>query len=248
MYGCAIFGFESRKMFAQIAQANINTTIGELFLASRLTISGIQPIQAPSQASGCSSGAPSKELIMEELAKDCKDPLKQLAIHANGSLIIPSAESWEKNPIVPMTQELEDILRKLREEFPPTEVEDQPPNLPPPPAPLAPLPNPDVDGNGIMASGSQFTSRAELLQASGCKILKEVCVSGESFKFILVKVTVTDSGVDHYRVLLEAAQDISLEAGHFVGRCGPGTFRVLNDGETELPKGRNGINAWTFNR
>ena len=104
-----------------------------------------------------------------------------------------------------------------------------------------------------MATGSQFTSRAELLQTSGCKILKEVCVSGESFKLILVKVTVADSGVDHFRVLLEAAaQDISLEAGHFVGRCGPGLFIVVNEGEAasgaEFPEGRRGINAWTFNR
>ena len=31
------------------------------------------------------------------------------------------------------------------------------------------------------------------------------------------------------------------------GRCGQGTFTVLNDGDT-LPEGRNAINAWTFNR
>ena len=251
------FGYESRKMFAQIAKANINTTIGELFLANQLAISGLTPIQAPTPASGgSSSGAPSRELIMEELARDNKDPLKQLSVHANGSLVIPSVENWEKNPIVPMSEELGDILRKLREEFPPTEVEDQPPN-PPAPAPPAPPgpPGPDLMPNSddVMATGSQFTSRAELLQTSGCKILKEVCVSGESFKLILVKVTVADSGVDHFRVLLEAAaQDISLEAGHFVGRCGPGLFIVVNEGEAasgaEFPEGRRGINAWTFNR
>ena len=251
------FGYESRKMFAQIAKANINTTIGELFLAGRLAIGGLNPIPAPTPASGgSSSGAPSRELIMEELAKDSKDPLKQLSVHANGSLVIPSVENWEKNPIVPMTEELGDILRKLRAEFPRTEVVDQPPTppAPAPPAPPAPGPEPmpNSDDDVIMATGSQFTSRAELLQTAGCKILKEVCVSKESFKLILVKVTVTDSGVDHFRVLLEAAQDISLEAGHFVGRCGPGSFIVANDGEAasgaELPKGRSGINAWTFNR
>ena len=50
------WGFESRTMFAQIANANINTTIGELFLANRLTAPGLQPIQAPVQASGCNRG------------------------------------------------------------------------------------------------------------------------------------------------------------------------------------------------
>ena len=72
---CYFWGFESRKMFAQIAKANINTTIGELLLANRLTAPGLQPIQAPVQASGCNRGTdrvlcPSKELIMEELARE----------------------------------------------------------------------------------------------------------------------------------------------------------------------------------
>ena len=98
-----------------------------------------------------------------------------------------------------------------------------------------------------MASGNQFASRAELLQAFGCTILKEVSVPGESFNFILVKYT-DSAAVVHYRVLLEAAQNISLEAGHFVGRGGRGSFMVLNDTDPELPKCRNAINAWTFNR
>ena len=88
------WGFESRKMFAQIAKANINTTIGELFLANHLTVPGLRPIQAPAQASGCNRGTggvlcPSKERIMEELAQE---PLKQLTLHENGNLIIPSVE------------------------------------------------------------------------------------------------------------------------------------------------------------
>ena len=245
------FGYESRKMFAQIAQANINTTIGELFLSNQLAISGLTPIQAPTPASGGSSIGPSRELVMEELARDNKDPLKQLSVHANGNLVIPSVENWEKNPIVPMTEELGDILRKLAAEF--HQIEDQPPNPPapaPPPPPAPPVPEPMPNSEDVIMTGSQFTSRAELLQTSGCKILKEVCVPGESFKFVLVKVT--DSGVDHFRVLLEAAQDIILEAGHFVGRCGPGLFIVVNEGEAasgaEFPEGRSGINAWTFNR
>ena len=143
------FGYESRKMFAQIAKANINTTIGELFLSNQLAISGLTPIQSPTPASGGSSSSPSRELIMEELARDSKDPLKQLSVHANGSLVIPSAENWEKNPIVPMTEELGDILRKLRAEFPPTEDQPSNPATPPPlPAPLAPTGPEQMPGSG----------------------------------------------------------------------------------------------------
>ena len=57
-------------MFFEIARANINTTIGELFLANQLTVSGLQPLQAlATQASGCAvvGGAmrPSKALILD---------------------------------------------------------------------------------------------------------------------------------------------------------------------------------------
>ena len=54
---------------------------------------------------------------MEEMARE---PLKQLTLHENGNLIIPSVERWGNNgnPTVPMTTELGDILQKLREEFP----------------------------------------------------------------------------------------------------------------------------------
>ena len=98
-----------------------------------------------------------------------------------------------------------------------------------------------------MASGKQFVSRAELLQAFGCTILKEVSVPGESFNFILVKYT-DSAAVVHYRVLLEAAQEISLEAGHFVGSGWTRDIHCLNDADPELPKCRSAINAWTFNR
>ena len=121
------WGFESRKMFAQFATANINTTIGELFLEHRLQVSGLQPVQAPAKVPVLATGGvagPSKALSMEELAKESSTPLRQLTIHADGWLIIPQTADWApgKSPPVPMTEELHKILASLQKEFPRPDV------------------------------------------------------------------------------------------------------------------------------
>ena len=46
------------------------------------------PAEVPMPAAGGVAG-PSKELIVEELARASSEPLRQLTIHANGWLIIP---------------------------------------------------------------------------------------------------------------------------------------------------------------
>ena len=75
-----------------------------------------------------------------------------------------------------------------------------------------------------MASGTLFANRAELLQAHGCscKLLKEVVVPEEAARCLLVSI----QGNQH-RVLLEATADIAWQAGHFIGRGGPGSFSAV---------------------
>ena len=111
-----------KKTLLEIAKANINTTIGEMFLDQRLTVGRLMPVQAPADVAMPAAGGiagPSKEMILEELAKASSEPLRQLTIHADGSLIIPSIADWGpgKNPPVPMTEELTELLTTLQTEL-----------------------------------------------------------------------------------------------------------------------------------
>jgi len=90
-----------------------------------------------------------------------------------------------------------------------------------------------------MPSGNIYENRADLMQATGCKILKAVNVPGEALKGPLVCIDGNE-----YRVLLEATDDIHLYPGHFIGRGGVGSFSVLEK-ESVIP-GRMGTNAWTY--
>lgn len=244
------WGNENRKKFYEIARANINTTMGELFLANRLTVTDLQPIQPPGElASGRSTDdgklLPTKALILEELDK-AGTPLKQLSIHESGNLMLPTLEEWaqQEDPPVPMTEQLADTLQNLRQEFESTLLIDcrsrEPHSQPLQPSIAV-----------VMPSKTQYGSREEIL-AFG-RILKEVSVPGDNFRYLLVKLTeqAIDSTVSDppYRVLVEATHDIDLPAGHFMGRCGRGTFKLLHfqKGET-VPHGREGSNAWTFNK
>ena len=111
----------------------------------------------------------------------------------DGSLIIPSIADWGpgKNPPVPMTEELTELLTTLQAEFNhitspglaigsegtptgPTPGSPSPGN-PGLPGNVDPVPLPDGGGTAPqMASGTLLANRAELLQAPGCscKLLK----------------------------------------------------------------------------
>ena len=41
------WGYEDKRVFAEIARANINTAFGKLYLEGRLVISGLTPVQDP---------------------------------------------------------------------------------------------------------------------------------------------------------------------------------------------------------
>ena len=43
------WGCDERRIFAEVARANIRTHIGEAFLAQELVVPGLQPVKAPSQ-------------------------------------------------------------------------------------------------------------------------------------------------------------------------------------------------------
>ena len=100
----------------------------------------------------------------------------------------------------------------------------------------------NVDPVQLLATGALFSDRAELLQLPGCscKVLKEVVVPEEAARCLLVSI----DGNEH-RVLLEATADSSWQAGHFIGRGGPGSFAAM---EGALAPGRKGANTWIFSR
>ena len=261
----AYWGVEPKGTLLEIAKANINTTIGELFLEHRLHVSGLQPVQAPAEVPMLATGGvagPSKELIMEELAKLSSEPLRQLTIHANGELIIPESADWGPNrvPPVPMTEELKEVLATLQKEFPRpvhVRVDPVPPRVDPVPSPASggtgnsAIPSPASGGTGNsatpspipMGSGTVFADRGELLQAPGCncELLKEVVVPQENARCLLVRIK-----DDQHRVVLEATADIAWSASHFIGRGGPGSFSAVEGGH--MAPGRKGANAWIFSR
>ena len=223
-----------------------------MFLDQRLTVGRLQPVQAPPVADVATSAAdaffgPSKAMILEELGKESNEPLRQLTIHADGSLIIPSIADWGpgKNPPVSLTEELKEALTTMQKEF--CQSTAPSPGTPTGPTPESPPPENKGTENvnpvlQKLASGAVFSDRAELLQLPGCscKVLKEVVVPEEAARCLLVSI----DGNEH-RVLLEATADSSWQAGHFIGRGGPGSFAVM---EGALAPGRKGANTWIFSR
>ena len=113
------WGYEDKRVFADIARANINTAFGRLYLEGRLVISGLTPVPDPGPPpSSAASGAPNKTAITEMLG----GPLKQLTVDDQGRLAVPTLEAWKRDdtaPPVPMTPELADYLKTLHAEFPP---------------------------------------------------------------------------------------------------------------------------------
>ena len=64
MSDSAIWGYEDKRVFADIARANINTAFGSLYLEGRLVISGLTPVPDPGPPPAA-SGAPNKTAITE---------------------------------------------------------------------------------------------------------------------------------------------------------------------------------------
>ena len=127
------WGYEDKRVFADIARANINTAFGSLYLEGRLVISGLTPVADPGPPPAA-SGAPNKTAITEMLG----GPLKQLTVDDQGRLVVPTLEAWNRDgtaPPVPMTPELADFLKTLHAEFLPPQA--TPPAVPAPKAAAA---------------------------------------------------------------------------------------------------------------
>ena len=269
------WGYEDKRVFAEIARANINTAFGKLYLEGRLVISGLTPVPDPGPPPAA-SGAPNKAAITEMLGA----PLKQLTIDDQGQLVVPALETWEKDdpsPPVPMTSELADYLKTLRAEFgslpqaTPAEKPETPGPAPaaetpgpapaaktPGPAPAAKTPGPAPaaaaiaaaanDEKPTLASGSLFKDRGDFvlkMQAAGCTIVKEATPSAPGEKYTALLVSLAQPQ-DPWRVLIEAKEDICLKPGHFMGRAGHGSFVIWKHEETAPPDGMS--NAWVYNR
>ena len=263
------WGYEDKRVFADIARANINTAFGKLYLEGRLVIPSLTPVPDPGPPAAAASGAPTKIAIMEMLGA----PLKQLTIDDQGGLVIPALEAWEKDdpsPPVQMTSDLADYLETLHNEFPRTPAKKSqetpaPDGSSPTPAPggreidpPAPAPAPGgnpgnlEDNKPMLPSGTLFTNRSEFaskMQAAGCTIAKEATppaegpsALGEKYTSLLVRLPQPQ---DPWRVLIEAKEDICLKPGHFIGRAGHGSFVVWNHEEAP-PDGMS--NAWVYNR
>ena len=77
------WGSEDRRVFAEVARANLRTAVGASFLARELVVPGLEPVAPPppKTATGVS-----KEVVERALAQ----PLTQLSLADDGTLIIPT--------------------------------------------------------------------------------------------------------------------------------------------------------------
>ena len=105
------WGFEERRMFAEVGRDNIRTTVGEEFISGALQVPGQQVITAP---------VPPGNIAAATIRSHLKEPLKQLTIATDGNLLIPSVDEIEANPPIEMTEDVRQVLGKLRVEFPRT--------------------------------------------------------------------------------------------------------------------------------
>jgi hypothetical protein len=208
------WGFEERRTFAEVGRANVRTTVGEVFISGALQVPGHQVITAP---------VPSWNIVAATIRRHLKEPLKQLSIASDGSLLIPSLDEIAANPPIEMTDDVREILGKLRVEFP---------RATPTPSmtlPTCPVLNSDEydDGNDqnrdAFQCGTTFSCTADLVTAltitNGC-ILKELDI-GSGRKLVLCKIN-----EDTQRVLLANTSTTfcTLEAGTYIGGGGPGEY------------------------
>ena len=104
------WGCDERRIFAEVARANIRTCIGEAFLAGELVVPGLEPVKAPAprMASGISKAG---------IERFLPTPMVQLRLAADGTLVIPTEKELTDNPPVSLTPDLLLHFQKLREEF-----------------------------------------------------------------------------------------------------------------------------------
>ena len=239
--GARVFhwGCDERRMFAEVARANIRTHIGEAFLAGELVAPGLEPVKAPPQTMAAG-------ITKAGIDKFLPTPMAQLSLAADGRLAIPTEQDLKDNPPVSLTPVLLSYFEKLRAEFsqstspgPAAGGRSEPPPLPLPPPPKKP-------GASILSVGETVGNRTDLpgmLRTSGptSKIHKEVQQNGE-WVFLLVEVEDEEAP---YRVLLENRSNtpLKLAAGTFVGRGGPGSLV-----SSSPPEGRQWLHAWLYTR
>ena len=106
------WGFEDRRVFAEIAAANISSELGQHFLDGKLTIPGLVPLPVPGQSPA--AGGISSETVRAAL----ESPLSHLHIDGEGRLLIPTYEELSNNSPVDVTDELLSFLDAQRIEFP----------------------------------------------------------------------------------------------------------------------------------
>ena len=246
------WGCDERRVFAEVARANIRTHIGEAFLARELVVPGLDPVKAPPPQTMATG------ITKVGIEKFLPTPLEQLSLTGDGRLAIPTEQELKDNPPVSLTPQLVSLFENLREEF----AASKPAPVPatggdpkPPPAgdpapgddPKPPVPPEQPAGDSILKAGDTVGSRSELhgiLHKSGpkSKIHKEVQQNGVlDWGLLLVEVEDKESP---YRVLIEnrSKTQLKLPAGTFVGRGGP--CNLVN----EKPEGRKLLHAWLYSR
>ena len=188
---CFIGGCDERRIFAEVARANIRTHIGEAFLARELVAPGLEPVKAPPQmATG---------ITKVGIEKFLPTPMAQLSLAADGTLAIPTEKELKDNPPVSLTPDLLSYFEKLREEFPqstphtsqvpavggmPAAGGDGKQALAPGSVPAFDNPSEQTAGASTLNAGDTVGNRSELhglLHQSGpkSKIHKEVQQNGE---------------------------------------------------------------------
>ena len=85
------WGCDERRMFAEVARANLRTHIGQAFLARELVVPGLEPVKAPSQTMATG-------ITKVGIDKFLPTPMAQLSLAADGTLATPTENRAARPP------------------------------------------------------------------------------------------------------------------------------------------------------
>ena len=220
-----VWGQDPRKIFSEVGRAVGRSHLSKLYIDNKLVVPGHAPAPNPGQR---------PERTRKMIRASLVEPLKVLSLDSEGHLIIPTADEISRSCPVGLNTEQLEFFAQWRKEFPRPKKTEQP-------QPTATNPNPAVGGDPsgggddaaatVAKVGSQATAD-ELSTVFKHEIIKEVDLPAggvAAATHIKLCLTAAVGAVSTKLVWFHNshAKSVSVPAGTFLGRGGPGSFVCL---------------------
>ena len=215
------WGQDPRRVFSEVGRAVGRSQVSKLFQENKLVHPGFTPIPDP---------GPQPERTRKMIRASLSEPLKVLALDSAGHLIIPTSDEVSKSCPVALDTEQLSMVEMWREEFPRRNPE--PVIAQPQPTPQNETnPTGDVVVAKVVKVGSQATPD-ELSTLFKHEVIKEVDlpeggVAGAQHVKLCLTAAVGADKTKRVWFHNTHAKSVSLPAGTFLGRGGPGGFVSL---------------------